>query len=101
MERVSIKVIRSQFRFLMDLIGCKVADSYNDVGAMRIDKAYGGYNIELICTESGGVSHPFGHRRRSAKEFSAFLCSLQDWELYKKYNGKFIGKTSEVNHENV
>lgn len=59
------------FERLVKTIGGRVATSYNDVGAYRLDwnPTYGGGNIELVCSVSGGVSQPFGPQRHNAREF--------------------------------
>jgi hypothetical protein len=55
---------------LLNAIGGRRAKSYNDVGAFRLDYAavYGGYSIEQIDNDGGGISQPFGPRRRTARE---------------------------------
>jgi hypothetical protein len=39
-----------------------------NVGAWRLDY-YGGYQVEEICNEGGGISHPLNRRRMTASEF--------------------------------
>ena len=74
--RISKQHIENLFKAWCHLNNYKVAESYNDMGALRVDKGIGGYNIELIISTGGGVSHPFGPYRRSATEFSEFLHSM-------------------------
>jgi hypothetical protein len=67
MERVKRSDLDSALARLCGELGTRVAKSYNDIGAWRIDKAYGGYTIEVIDNQSGGV-HQFNYRRRTARE---------------------------------
>jgi len=68
--RTSRKEVEAAFELFVKSIGGKVATGYNDVGAYRLDynNVYGGYNIEQIHTQSGGVTNPFGANRRTASE---------------------------------
>ena len=69
------KEVEGVFGFWVSCIGGRVATSYNDVGAYRLDhnSIYGGYTIERICNEGGGVSQPIGADRLSAYYFVAAL----------------------------
>lgn len=68
--KTSRKTVETVFAYFVEALSGKVAQSYNEVGAYRLDynSVYGGYNIERICNSSGGVSNPFGTRRSSASE---------------------------------
>lgn len=68
--RTSHKAVESAFKLFVETLGGRVATAYNDVGAYRLDYngVYGGYNIEKVCTETGGVSNPFGSTRKPARE---------------------------------
>lgn len=92
--RVSKKLIENQFIYWLKLNGYKKAESYNDVGAWRIDyvSCYGGYNIELIINDGGAVSHPFGGKRLKPSDFSIFLEQIIQLESYRKWNGDLIKK---------
>jgi hypothetical protein len=70
-DRYTRKDAEAAFTRLISAIGGRVATTYNDVGAYRLDwnGTYGGGNIELITSQSGGVSQPFGMQRRNAREF--------------------------------
>lgn len=65
MNRPTKKQIESTFEYFCDHFGFRVAESWNDVGALRLDNAptYGGYLVEKITSLSGSVSHPFSSRR--------------------------------------
>ena len=71
MERYTRKDAEAAFNRLVEAIGGRIAERYNDVGAYRLDwnRVYGGGNIEQIINDGGGVRQPFGHLRRNAKEF--------------------------------
>lgn len=70
-DRYTRKDAEAAFTRLISAIGGRVATSYKDVGAYRLDwnGTYGGGNIELIINDGGGVSQPFGMMRRNAREF--------------------------------
>ena len=71
MDRYTRKDAERAFERLITAIGGRIAQSYNDVGAYRLDwnATYGGGNIELITSNGGGVRQPFGAQRHSAREF--------------------------------
>jgi hypothetical protein len=68
--RTSRKQVEGVFERFCEASGNRVAKTYDDHGALRLDYAaeYGGYNIEKINDETSGVSHPFGDTRRTARE---------------------------------
>ena len=70
MERISKKQVEGIFQAFLKTTGRREAESYNDVGAYRLDYAacYGGFNVEKIGNSSGGVGHPFGDNRKPARE---------------------------------
>jgi len=49
-----------------------------NVGSWSLDynSIYGGYNIEEVMNESGGVNHPFGERRKKPTQFRDELKSM-------------------------
>ena len=51
------------------------AQSYHDVGAWRLcySGLYGGWLINEIDNESGGISGPLGYVRHTSKEFVALM----------------------------
>lgn len=63
--------IEKLFELLCKACGKRVATSYDDVGAWRLDynTAYGGWNIEEIYNEGGAVTHPFGPARMTGEAF--------------------------------
>lgn len=71
MDRYTRKDAERAFERLIKAIGGRIATSYNDVGAYRLDwnATYGGGNIEQITSVGGGVRQPFGMMRRNAREF--------------------------------
>jgi hypothetical protein len=68
MNQITKASLLAAFKALDGELGGRVAKSYDDHGAYTLDGAYGGYRIEQICTDSTGVSAPFGHRRMSKAE---------------------------------
>lgn len=92
MDRYTRKDAIAAFDRLIKAIGGRVATSYNDVGAYRLDwnTVYGGGNIERISNLQGGVSQPFGGRRLKAADFCLFVSFAisamveRDWLSEKK-----------------
>ncbi len=68
MDRYTRKDAENALGILVRHIGGHVADNWNDVGGYRLDY-YQGYNVERIVNASGGITHPFGARRMTAREF--------------------------------
>lgn len=68
--RTSKQQVESVFAMLATATGHHVAKSWDDVGAWKLTYAacYGGYAIEEISNEHGGIFHPLGERRRPAGE---------------------------------
>ena len=75
MARTTSKHVESAFTHFCNTFGFHKADSYKDVGGLRLDhnNIYGGYNIEEIVNEGGGVRHPFGQDRQKAGTMYAML----------------------------
>lgn len=71
MERTTEAHVESAFKRLCAVTGHRVATSYNDVGAWRLDHngSYGGFVVEEIIGTTGAVTRPLGDKRRSAREF--------------------------------
>ena len=69
--RTTKKEVKAVFERFCDVNGYGVAENYNDVGKYELNYAscYGGYVIQKISNEAGGVSQPFGYKRRTAGEF--------------------------------
>ena len=71
MDRYTRKDAERQFERLIKAIGGRVAKSYDDHGAYRLDWniVYGGGGVERVSKESTGVSQPFCATRKNAREF--------------------------------
>jgi hypothetical protein len=69
MDRYTRKDAENALQRLVFALGGKIAKDYKDVHGYRLDHAYGGYNVERIVNEQGGVTLPFGMQRRTAREF--------------------------------
>lgn len=64
------------FEYFCSEYGYRIAKSYDDHGALRLDhnSIYGGYNIERIADEGSGISFPFDSgNRHSATELYDML----------------------------
>ncbi len=70
-ERYTRKDAEACFKRLCETLDKRIATSYNDVGAWSLDHnaTYGGYVVDEITTDGGGISKPLGDRRRPAREF--------------------------------
>lgn len=73
--RTTRKEVEGVFKLWVAAVGGHVASSYSDVNGYRLDhnSVYGGYCIERICNESGGVSVVLDHRQSAY----AFVTSLR------------------------
>ncbi len=47
-----------------------------NVGCFVVDGAYGGYRLERIVNDGGGVDTPFGHERYKLGEFQTHLSTI-------------------------
>lgn len=65
--RITKKTVEGRFRELCLTLGVEIAESYNQVGAWRLD-SYNGWNIEEIISDKGAITHPFGPTRYSNRE---------------------------------
>jgi hypothetical protein len=91
MERTTRKHVEGIFEIWVKSIGGKLANSYNDVGGYRLDYngIYGGFKVEQIHNENGGVSdNVFSCYRMKASEMYralyAAIESIRQYELNRK-----------------
>ena len=72
--RTSKKEIESAFRVWLGAIGGKYAETYNDVGGYTLDynTTYGGWRIEQVTTDGGGIRE-INYGRMSSGEFKHAL----------------------------
>jgi hypothetical protein len=70
-DRYTRKDAESAFVRLREVCGKRHAESYGDVGGWRLDYngVYGGFVVEEIVNEGGGITHPLGEGRRRARDF--------------------------------
>ena len=70
MARVTRKEVQATYRHWLSVIGAREATSYNDVGAYALDhnSAYGGWRIERIVNDGGGIAE-VNYGRMSGPEF--------------------------------
>ena len=75
MERGTKAQVDRVFARLLEVLGKRLAKSYKDVGGWQLDynPTYGGYMIEEIHNDKGGVCTPMGQRRMPAREFHEAL----------------------------
>lgn len=66
--RVTKELINNRFKDFIESIGGRVATNATDTGGYYLDKGYGGYVINKVINDLGGVTCPWGYRRMSAKE---------------------------------
>ena len=91
MERITKKMIEIRFDRFVELTGQRKANSYNDVGGVYLDNngVYGGYVINRVINDKGGVSCPYGHNRRKTRDMFETLCFVCDVFSDKQYNEKY------------
>lgn len=75
MERYTRKHAESAFLRLVPLLGPAPPGQH---WALDSAPAYGGYVVELIRDQGGGVHQPFGPMRRSAREFCEVVRFAED-----------------------
>jgi hypothetical protein len=70
MARTTNEQVKNMFVQFVETIGGTIAARYDDVGGYRLDHnpTYGGFVIERIHNEHGGVTRPFGDMRRKNSE---------------------------------
>lgn len=84
---VKRKFIEQDFEYLLKLMNKKRTKWVHDpvakknkvnLGSWGLDynSVYGGYNIEEIVSEGGGIDHPFGERRKKPTQFKDELKSM-------------------------
>jgi hypothetical protein len=79
-EQYTRKDAERALKRLAAATGHRLVDSWNDVGAWRLDYAacYGGFVVYEVSNDAAGISTPFGHERRTAREF----CDAVRFALY-------------------
>jgi len=70
-ERITQSQVKSMFGLFLKAIGGRPAQSYNDVGGFLLDynPTYGGYSIQRVSNQKGGVDEPFGAYKMKSSEF--------------------------------
>ena len=73
--RTTNKDVEEVFKLFAKACGKRIAKSYDDVGAWRLDgnSTYGGWRIEQIVNEHGAVGHPLTELRYKSGEFVAMM----------------------------
>lgn len=96
--RYTIKDAEEYFERLVRAKGKRIAKSYNDVGAWRLDynPTYGGVVIEEIINEQGGVDMPLGYSRQSPREFCEFVDKALKFETIKFKNNPIPLTKSQI-----
>jgi hypothetical protein len=72
-DRITNKMVETQFAWLCDVLGKRIAQHHKDVGAWRLDyqRCYGGFCIVELMEH--GESLPYGHGRYKASEMFNML----------------------------
>ena len=86
MERTTKRQVKKAFEMLAEACGRHIAKKHNDVGGWTLDynPIYGGYVIEEIMNEGGGVKHPFfSTRMTAANAYHAFHLARQAADLVR------------------
>lgn len=73
MDRYTRKDAESALDRLCEATGNRRASAWNDVGGWQLDYAacYGGFVVNEVFNDGGGITQPFGSTRCSAREFCA------------------------------
>ena len=88
MKRITKKHVAGIFEEYLKITGRRHAQSISDAGGYRLDynSAYGGYNVEKVSNENGGVSCPFGScRMRPQEMWNAINFALRAHEDVAKH----------------
>ncbi len=69
--RVKESEVRAVFERFCKAHGFRMASTWNDVGGLKLDhnSVYGGWCINKIDNDGGGISCPFGYERKQNGEF--------------------------------
>ena len=89
-DRIGRKEVEKAFERLMSLLGKRPAKGYKDVGGWRLDanSTYGGYIVEEIVNEAGGITQPLGSMRMKAQAFYDACHFAEDViRVYEKSHG--------------
>lgn len=86
MDKITKAMVGTQFERFLENLGLRKANSWNDVGGYSLDyqSSYGGYVINVVHNEHGGIDCPFGHGRRSTKEMFDVLQFWNNCEIVRK-----------------
>lgn len=91
-DRITKKMVETQFTWLCDVMGKRVAQHHKDVGAWRLDyqRCYGGFCI-VELTEHG-ESLPFSHGRyKPAEMFNMIQFALRSIAVDRQDGETFTG----------
>jgi len=80
--RTTRKEVEGVFRLWLSAINGREAKSYNDVGGYQLDNnpVYGGYRVERIGNEHGGVADTFTTRLSAYYFVTALRVSMRSIE---------------------
>lgn len=82
-DRYTKRHAEAAFLRLVDALGPAPAGQH-----WALDHAPGGYVVELVKDQGGGVSQPFGWQRRNAREFVTTVRFLTDALYVMKENAR-------------
>lgn len=78
-QRISRQHVQAKIDIVNGMLGFESV-SWNTVGALRLDGAYGGWAVYRICNESGGISDLTGGHdtaRNTANFLSGMIAALR------------------------
>ena len=88
--RVSKKMLNARIEILNKTTGSPVnyrqnkEDNKTSIGHFCLDQAYGGYSLNRVCNEMGGVTDRFCYGRHTARElFDRVTAMIEGYQLAK------------------
>ena len=80
--RTTRKEVEGVFKLWLVYINGGIAEAYNNVNGYRLDynSVYGGYRIEQVCNEHGGVRDVFATRLKTSEFVAALRVAMRSIE---------------------
>ena len=86
MERIKQAWLENGVRNLNIANGFGANPKYSTIGAYTLDGAYGGWQLQQYCNESGGVSVVSRGGYVSKRELYDQICAIMEYEASKRKN---------------
>jgi hypothetical protein len=97
--RATKSELKEVFNLFCQAIRKRVAETWNDTGALTLDyaKEYGGYVIQEIINGRGAIEMPLGHERLTATELVERMRFFLRWIEQKNTNSrsKFLKEATQ------